>query len=161
MDVLKQLQEYQVTHQHKHNKIAHYISIPLILFATLIFLGWFHVGIPTILETHFAWLASLALVIYYGLFDWQLGGASALMFLVLNLLARFFSQPYPDLIGAVAFLICMVAGLIIMVVGHTFDEKKPTMKDWPQLLIAPLFLVTEIFFALGQKKDLQNKLSGK
>jgi uncharacterized membrane protein YGL010W len=54
------------------------------------------------------------------------------------------------------FGILFVGGWIVQLVGHVFEGRKPALADnLFQALMAPIFLVAEVFFALGYKPKLQ------
>ena len=44
-------------------------------------------------------------------------------------------------------------------IGHVFEGKKPALADnFFQIFIAPIFLMAEIFFALGYKRDVAERI---
>jgi len=43
--------------------------------------------------------------------------------------------------------------------GHAIEKRRPALADnFFQIFIAPLFLVAEIFFFLGFRKDLEKEI---
>jgi len=61
--------------------------------------------------------------------------------------------------GWVAFAALFVVGWIIQLVGHAFEGRKPALVDnLFQILIAPIFLCAELFFALGYKPALHARV---
>jgi uncharacterized membrane protein YGL010W len=62
----------------------------------------------------------------------------------------------PNPIGLVAGIALFVTGWIIQLVGHVHEGRKPAfLDDLVGLLIGPLFVVAEIGFLLGLRRDLE------
>jgi uncharacterized membrane protein YGL010W len=60
------------------------------------------------------------------------------------------------------FAILFLGGWILQLVGHVFEGRKPALADnLFQILVAPIFLAAEVFFALGYKPHLQRKVNEK
>jgi len=48
---------------------------------------------------------------------------------------------------------------VFQLVGHVFEGRRPALSDnLFQIFIAPIFLVAEVFFALGLKRDVRRKI---
>jgi uncharacterized membrane protein YGL010W len=44
-------------------------------------------------------------------------------------------------------------------IGHAFEGKKPALMDnFFQVFIAPIFLMAEVFFAFGYKRDVAERM---
>lgn len=154
------LSAYYQHHQKSANRMAHYVGLPLLILAALIFLGWIHLGVPNVMNTNFAWLASLALVIYYFFIDWQFALATFVGLFAMNFIASFISQPAPSLFGVITFFVCAITGLILIFIGHYLEGDHAELKTLAKLgLSAPLFLVAEIFFALGIRPELKAQVA--
>jgi uncharacterized membrane protein YGL010W len=55
-----------------------------------------------------------------------------------------------------------VGGWILQFAGHAFEGRKPALADnLFQIFIAPIFLVAELFFALGLKRDVREKVEAR
>jgi len=53
-----------------------------------------------------------------------------------------------------------VGGWILQLVGHVFEGRRPALVDNVlQIFVAPIFLIAEVFFALGYKPELRKRLS--
>ena len=66
-------------------------------------------------------------------------------------------------LGAVAgwswFALLFVGGWILQLVGHVFEGRKPALADnLFQIFVAPIFLAAEVFFALGYKPQLHQRV---
>ncbi|MES9868067.1 MAG: Mpo1-like protein, partial [Candidatus Thiodiazotropha sp. LLP2] len=52
-----------------------------------------------------------------------------------------------------------VIGWIFQLIGHKYEKAKPAfIDDLNQLLIGPLFLMAEVYFALGWEKSLAQEI---
>jgi len=64
--------------------------------------------------------------------------------------------------GWIWFGIFFVGGWIFQLVGHVFEGRKPALADnLFQIFVAPIFLVAEVFFALGLKRDVLQKIEAR
>ena len=57
------------------------------------------------------------------------------------------------------FAACFAGGWILQLIGHAFEGKRPALVDnFFQVFIAPIFLMAEVFFALGYKRDIAERV---
>ena len=58
------------------------------------------------------------------------------------------------------FLVTFILGWTFQLIGHAIEGRKPALLDnfAASVFIAPLFIVAEVFFRLGLKKELQNAI---
>jgi uncharacterized membrane protein YGL010W len=53
-------------------------------------------------------------------------------------------------------------GWALQLVGHAFEGRKPALADnLFQIFVAPIFLVAEVFFAFGLKRDILKKIEAR
>jgi uncharacterized membrane protein YGL010W len=53
-----------------------------------------------------------------------------------------------------------IGGWIVQLVGHGFEGRKPALADnLFQIFVAPIFLAAEVFFALGYKPALHQRIN--
>lgn len=159
MPLSEQLKMYASFHTQRATKITHYVGVPLIIFSLMILFGWIHLRVPTIFDLSFAWILSAALLIYYFFLDIALAAAATVFFVFFNIVASFISQPAVSWLGFKIFLVTFILGLLLQALGHLFEKQRPALtRNLSQALIAPLFLVAELLFTLGFKKNLQEKM---
>jgi uncharacterized membrane protein YGL010W len=49
-----------------------------------------------------------------------------------------------------------VGGWVFQLIGHAIEGRRPALMDnFFQVFIAPIFLIAELFFALGLRRELQ------
>ena len=97
-------------------------------------------------------------LVYYFMLDVPL----ALAMFVVTCALVWAGQQIADL-GAVQgwiwFAILFVGGWILQLVGHVFEGRKPALADnLFQIFVAPIFLAAEVFFALGYKPQLHQRV---
>jgi uncharacterized membrane protein YGL010W len=156
---VQQLSKYASYHRDKRNILTHFIGVPMIVFAVVVFLSRPTLSIPWIpLPVSAALLAAIFTAIYYIALDVSLGLVTAVvftLFLVLGATAAASSTQNWLITGAGFFII----GWIIQFIGHYYEGKKPAfIDDVMGLLIGPLFVMAELAFLLGTRKDLQSAI---
>jgi uncharacterized membrane protein YGL010W len=151
----QQITQYAAYHRDRRNIATHFVGVPLIVFAVAMGLALVHIpGVPASLTL--ALLATVAAVAYYLKLDLALGTAMG-VYMALNLwLASTIASWFPIPLAAGAAAAVFIVGWIIQFIGHRFEGVKPAFfDDLMGLVIGPLFVMTEVFFALGLKADLQ------
>jgi uncharacterized membrane protein YGL010W len=155
----EQMSIYQDYHTKEITKITHYFGVPCIILAVQIFLSWFHINFAGIFTISLAWLAVIALVVYYFILDVTLAIAAAMCLIILTFIGQMFAGNTFHFLGVLTFFVLFIGGWIIQFVGHYFEDKKPAFtENLLQIFIAPIFLIAEAFFACGFKKKLQQKI---
>jgi uncharacterized membrane protein YGL010W len=145
------LEEYNESHQHKINKILHWICVPLIMLS-LLGLLW-SISIPfgiSSLPFNLNWAVILILfaLIYYFLMSASLAGGMLLVFVTMILILHGISGLHTPLwlISVVVFVLAWIGQFI----GHQIEGKRPSFfKDLQFLLIGPLWLLSFIYRKLG------------
>jgi uncharacterized membrane protein YGL010W len=102
-----------------------------------------------------------AVLAYYFLLDVPLAIATAVVSCALFYLARLTARTgfAPGWAWFGAFFL---GGWIFQLVGHVFEGRKPALADnLFQIFIAPIFLMAELFFALGLKRDVRDKVEAR
>jgi uncharacterized membrane protein YGL010W len=132
------LAEYGSYHRTRGNLACHFVGIPLITFAVVVFLRLIPLGGS-------GWTAAEvvigAVVLYYLSLDVVLGFAMLVPLVLLDLAARV--APLGDWrVGLAAF----VVGWIFQGIGHArYEHKSPAfLRNLLHLLVGPMFLVNEL-----------------
>jgi uncharacterized membrane protein YGL010W len=153
----QQMAVYAAYHRNRWNRLTHFIGVPAIVFAILIPLNWVPLGDGVTL----AHVLVGAVLTYYFLLDVPLAAATALVTCALFYAAKVaagtgFGSGW---VWSAAFF---VGGWIFQLVGHVFEGRKPALVDnLFQIFIAPIFLVAELSFALGLKRDVREKVEAR
>src|SRR6266704_1462862 len=126
---------YAAYHRDRRNKATHFVGVPAIVFAILIPMSWVEIGAGVTLAHVF--VIAVGGLLYASESAAAKGAAS----------------------GWIWFGIFFAGGWALQLVGHAFEGRKPALADnLFQIFIAPIFLVAEVFFALGLKRDVRKKI---
>ena len=144
---------YAAYHQDGRNKATHFVGVPAIMLSLFIPLAWLRVDLGGVTLTAAMALAA-AVMVWYFLLDVPL----ALAMLGVTLVLLYSGNAIADQGSAAGwawFAILFVGGWALQLVGHVFEGRKPALVDnLVGIFIAPVFLVAEVFFALGYKPKL-------
>ena len=153
----QQMAVYAAYHRNRWNRLTHFIGVPAIVFAILIPMNWVPLGDGVTLAHVFLG----AVLAYYFLLDVPLAIATAVATCALYYAARL-AAGTGFVSGWIWFGVFFVGGWIFQLVGHVFEGRKPALADnLFQIFIAPIFLVAELFFALGFKRDVREKVEAR
>jgi uncharacterized membrane protein YGL010W len=153
----ERMASYAAYHRNRWNKLTHFIGVPAIVFAILIPMAWIDFGAGL----NLARILTAAVLIYYFVLDAALALAMTAVVTVLLFAAERVAG-----MGAWAgwtwFAVFFVGGWIFQLVGHFFEGRKPALTDnLFQIFVAPIFLVAEVFFALGLKREVLKKVEAR
>jgi len=148
-----QLSTYAAYHRDRRNIALHLIGIPLI-FASIDILASRPAFRLDGIALNPAILISLAVGLFYLRLDLRLGLVMALVLTGACWLGKAVAA-MPTHLWLEAGIGLFVVGWIIQLVGHVQEGRKPAfLDDLVGLLIGPLFVVAEISFLLGLRRDL-------
>ena len=155
----QQMSFYAAYHQDGRNKATHFIGVPAIMLSLFIPLSWirFEIGIADIPVTA-AMLFAAVVLVYYFVLDVPLALAMLVVTTALVWTAHQLAN-LGTLAGWIWFALLFVGGWILQLVGHVFEGRKPALADnLFQIFVAPIFLAAEVFFALGYKPQLHQRV---
>lgn len=149
------LTQYAAYHRDRRNIATHFVGVPLIVFSVVLALAvaTFPVGSLVI---PLSVLMTAAAIIYYVALDAMLGITMAVILLLMCAGASEITARTSTL-GALGWALgIFVVGWALQFWGHHFEGMKPAFyDDVKQLLIGPLFVLAEAFFAFGAKPELR------
>lgn len=153
----EQMSFYLRYHHDPRNRLTHFVGVPLIMFSLFVLLGMLRAEIAGFGVSAATVLAVVVLVYYFRL-DVVLAMAMTLFTAVLLFLAN--RVVAEGLVTALAvFAVSFVGGWVLQLIGHAFEGKRPALVDnFFQIFIAPIFLMAEVFFALGYKRDVAERV---
>ena len=158
---IEQAQLYASYHQNIKARHTHFVGVPLIILSTMIFLGFIKIIVPGVFATNLACIATLIALIYYFRLNWELALALAPILLILLFIANWLSKNGPTSFSLWSFILFFVIGWGLQLYGHYLEARKPAfMAHLTQALIAPMYLVAELFFMAGYMKPLKEKIHG-
>ena len=148
---------YAAYHRDRRNKATHFVGVPMIMLALLIPLSFHPFELMGFSVTP-AMLLAAAVLAYYFILDLALAAAMLAVIAVLIWLAELISARGAAH-GWTWFGVLFVGGWILQLVGHVFEGRKPALADnLFQIFVAPIFLAAEVFFALGYKPQLHQRV---
>jgi uncharacterized membrane protein YGL010W len=153
----EQMSVYAAYHRNVWNRRTHFIGVPAIIFAILIPMSW----VPIAAGVTLAHLSVVALLVYYFLLDAALALAATIAAGALVYAAQT-TAASGVVSGWIWSGVFFAGGWAFQLVGHVFEGRKPALADnLFQIFIAPIFLVAELFFALGLKRDVQGRVEAR
>ena len=160
--LVDQLSQYADYHRDGRNVLTHFVGVPMIVFAVVMLLSrpaWVWGDSGFILSP--AVLAALAASIYYMLLDMRYGIALAVVLGGMLAVGAWLAQQ--SLAMWLGWGVGMfVVGWVIQFIGHHWEGRKPAfMDDVMGLLIGPLFVLAEMGFALGLRKEVQHAVEAR
>ena len=153
----EQMAFYAAYHQDARNKATHFVGVPVIMLSLFIPLAWLRVDVGGIAISA-AMLFAGVVLLYYFMLDLVLGAAMLVITAALvwagDRIAALGAVP-----GWTGFAVLFVGGWILQLIGHVFEGRKPALADnLFQIFVAPIFLAAEVFFALGYKRELHDRV---
>jgi len=128
------------------------------MFALLVPLSWIDVHAAGTTVTA-AMFVVLILLVYYFVFDVSLAAAMTIVTGLMLTVAHWVAVSQSLSVGWTVFGECFTSGWILQIAGHVFEGRRPALVDnlW-QVFVAPLFLMAELFFALGFKQEMRDRI---
>src|SRR5919109_353408 len=156
-NIEEQMSFYAAYHQDARNKATHFIGVPAIMLSLFIPLAWIRADVGGLALTA-AMLFAAVVLVYYFMLDVPL----ALAMLAVTAVMVWLGHQIAGL-GAAAgwtwFAVLFVGGWIFQLVGHVYEGRRPALTDnLFQIFVAPIFLAAEVFFALGYKPGLHQRV---
>lgn len=151
---------YAAYHRDKRNIMTHLVGIPMIVIALLILLSRPSWVIASMMVSPAIVVSAIAALFYLKL-DVALG---VLMTVLLGLAVWLAS--HVALLPTAHWLTwgigLFIVGWVFQFIGHYFEGKKPAfVDDIMGLAIGPLFVVAEVVFFLGGKKQLHRDIEAR
>lgn len=155
--LLAQLSKYAAYHRDQRNLWTHFFGVPVIVFSVIALLSRpaFALGGVTLVPAYFAGVAVLA---FYLRLDLRYGLVMALV-----LTAMFFgARPIAALSTGLWLGVSVglfVGGWVVQFIGHYYEGRKPAfVDDLIGLLVGPYFVLAELGFRLGLRKDVEAEI---
>ena len=148
----QQITQYAAYHRDRRNVATHFVGVPTIVFSVVLGLvPW------TIFGVNVALITIGIAAVFYLILDTTLGTAMLASLFICYLVAVYMNARVGS-VGVIMGLavLLFVVGWVIQFIGHKFEGVKPAFTDDViGLAIGPLFVMTELFFAVGLKPGLK------
>jgi uncharacterized membrane protein YGL010W len=153
------LSAYAAYHRNRRNVATHLVGIPMIVLAVVVLLSRPVFTVASV-PTSPAVIASLAALFFYLRLDLRFGLVMAVLLLAMQQVGLWLAA-LPTELWLGWGLGLFVVGWAFQFVGHGFEGRKPAfVDDLRSLLVGPLFVVAEVAFLLGLRRELQVAISG-
>lgn len=154
------LAEYAAYHRDRRNIATHLVGIPMIVVALQILLSRPYWGFDGWFLTPALIVAALASLFYLRL-DRPLGVLMTLL-LALTVILGVQVAALSTTLWLIWGIGLFVVGWVFQFIGHYFEGRKPAfVDDIMGLAIGPLFVVAEVVFMLGGKKQLHQAIEAR
>ena len=151
------LSQYAAYHLDHKNILTHFVGIPLIVFSILCLTaraGFVLSGMELTL--------ALGLIVVTSLYYFSLDRIFAFIMLIVLLTAYPLALKIAHLEFAAWLSLSIgifVVGWVFQFIGHFYEKKKPAfMDDIVGLAVGPLFVLAEMVFMLGFRKELEQRM---
>ena len=155
--LIDHLAQYAAYHRDPRNIHTHFVGVPMIMFAVVILLSrptWMVGAVPV----SPALLAALAASAFYFRLDMRFGLAMAAL-LAAMLVGGQWVAAQTLAVWLATGIGLFVVGWVIQFVGHYYEGRKPAfVDDLVGLVVGPLFVVAELGFLLGLRKEVEKAI---
>lgn len=151
---------YAAYHQNPKNKLTHFFGVPMVYYSPLIPIGWIRFELAG-LDLSLAWIVFGLVMIWYYTLDVSLATIMLVISLPIVMLCNHLAKlPFQE--SLTIFLVVKILGWIIQLLGHYFEGRRPALVDnLLQALMAPLFLIAEVLFFFGMRKEFEQVVQKK
>lgn len=152
---------YSAYHQERRNILIHVLGVPTISFTIMLVLSWVPLFQIQGFTVTLAMVFTVAVLAYYFYLDVIFALASAVLFGGLFAIAHYLSLTMDHTTGWLIFAGAQIVGWGAQFYGHfVFEKDRPALFDnlFQALVSAPLFVVADVFFEFGLRRDLQEQV---
>jgi uncharacterized membrane protein YGL010W len=152
---------YAAYHRNPVNKAIHFVMVPAIVWTLMVALHLVPLGFEAGgIEITLAMVLVGGLLLWYMVLDFAIGFASLMVFTLLQISAILLIGAVGSNLALIVAGIVFVASWVFQLIGHgVWEKRRPALMDnLLQVLVAPSFLVAEVAFGMGLKKELEGEV---
>ena len=154
----RQMAMYTTFHRDRRNRATHFFGIPAIVVAVLVALALARIEVAG-LTVSLAVVVAAAVWLLWLVLDRPFGLAMALFVGPALAFADWLAASQSGAAVWTVFAVLFVGGWALQLWGHVYEGRRPALvSNLFQALIGPMFLVAEIAFALGLRRDLRERI---
>ena len=154
----RQMAMYTSYHRDARNRATHFIGIPAIIVSLMVVLALARFTLGGF-DASWAIVVTIAVFLLWVSLDVAIGAAMAVFLLPSLVFGEWLASSYSAASAWWAFAILFVGGWAFRLWGHVYEGRRPALvSNLFQALIGPMFLMAEIFFALGWKQGLHARV---
>ncbi len=133
--------------------VIYHSGLMLVALSILMFLSWFRIDIMTYWQISFAWLLTIAVIIYYFFLNVRIAAVTAIVMIIITALFTWLAHPAPTMFSFSLFLILLVVGLALIFTSNGVSRAK-TASQLTELLLIPYTVVSDTLDYFGLKSHL-------
>ena len=153
-----QMAMYTSYHRDRRNRVTHFVGIPAIMVSLMVALAPLHLAVGGMDLSWAVAMTATAFVLWL-LLDAAIGAAMAVFLAPALAAAEMLAAVSSTATIWTVFAVLFVGGWALQILGHFYEGRRPAfLSNLFQALIGPMFLVAEIFFALGWRRRLQQRV---
>ena len=153
-----QMAMYTTYHRDPRNRLTHFFGIPAIVLSLLFVLALARFPFGGV-EVSLALVIATAVLLLWISLDPAIGLAMSLFMLPSLLIAEWLASSASAAAIWSLFGALFVGGWVLQLWGHVYEGRRPALvSNLFQALIGPMFLVAEVFFALGLRQNLKQRI---
>ncbi len=155
---VRQMAMYTTYHRDHRNRLTHFFGIPAIIVSLLVALALARIGVGSA-SVSLALVIGAAAWILWIVLDRPIGLAMGLFMIPSWAIAEWLVATQTTATVWIVFAVLFVGGWALQLWGHVYEGRRPALlSNLFQALIGPMFLVAEVFFALGLRRDLKDRV---
>lgn len=155
---VRQMAMYTTYHRDRRNRLTHFFGIPAIIVSLMVALALARIGIGGA-TVSLAVVVALAVWALWIALDRPIGLAMGLFMVPALALAEWIAATQTAASAWIVVAMLFVGGWALQIWGHVYEGRRPALlSNLFQALIGPMFLMAEIFFALGLRLDLRDRV---
>lgn len=155
------LAQYASYHRDRRNILTHLVGIPTIVLSLMVLLARPTLATVGSLPINPGMVIAALLALYYLKLDLRMGAVMAAVF-ALGLDVALHTAPLETGVWLAWGLGLFLVGWGIQFLGHYYEGRKPAfVDDVIGLIIGPLFVLAEVAFLLGLRKDIEAAIEAK
>ncbi|MDO9005783.1 MAG: DUF962 domain-containing protein [Aquabacterium sp.] len=155
------LAQYASYHRDRRNILTHLVGIPTIVLSLMVLLARPTLATVGGLPVNPGMVIAALLALYYLKLDLRMGAVMAAVF-ALGLDVALHTAPLATGVWLAWGLGLFLVGWGIQFLGHYYEGRKPAfVDDVIGLIIGPLFVLAEVAFLLGLRKDIEAAIEAK
>lgn len=154
----RQMAMYTTYHRDHRNRLTHFFGIPAIIVSLLVALALARFGLGGVSLSMGLVVGAAAWALWIAL-DRSIGLAMGLFMIPSMALAEWIAATQTTTTAWIIFAVLFVGGWALQLWGHVYEGRRPALlSNLFQALIGPMFLVAEVFFMLGWRRDLKERV---
>ncbi len=154
----RQMAMYTTYHRDHRNRLTHFFGIPAIIVSLLVALALARIGVGGA-SVSMGLVVGIAAWVLWIVLDRPIGLAMGLFMIPSMAIAEWIAATQTTTTVWIVFGVLFVGGWALQLWGHVYEGRRPALlSNLFQALIGPMFLVAEVFFMLGWRRDLKERV---